>query len=90
MQVEKLTGKNLFLTGQKPNIAILVMTLNPTNTALTFKPTLEIPIGGELFHTNVIFDYLDGSSSLAIGDSEEINYGYLNIGLASSLLVLTR
>ncbi len=55
---------------------------------LTFKPTLEIPIGGELFHTNVIFDYLNGSSSLAIGDSEEINYSYMNIGLASSLVVL--
>ncbi|MCC8360575.1 TonB-dependent receptor [Salinimicrobium sediminilitoris] len=55
---------------------------------LTFKPTLEIPIGGELFHTNVILDYLNGSSSLAIGDSEEINYSYMNIGLASSLVVL--
>ena len=60
-----------------------------TEHRLTFKPTLEIPIGGELFNTNLIFDYLKGSFPPYDNEGgEDINYSYMNVGLASSLLVL--
>ena len=58
-----------------------------TEHRFTFKPTLEIPIGGELFHTNVIFDYINGSYSPYMAEEEGV-YSFMNIGLASSLLVL--
>lgn len=60
-----------------------------TEHRFTFKPTLEIPIAGELFHTNLIFDYLNGTfSPFNNGDGEDLTYRYMNVGLASSLLVL--
>jgi hypothetical protein len=59
-----------------------------TEHRLTFKPTLEIPIGGELFHTNLIFDYLNGSFAPYFDDGEDLNYSYMNLGVASSLLIL--
>lgn len=59
-----------------------------TEHRFTFKPTLEIPIGGELFHTNLIFDYINGNYSPFMGDEAEAAYSFMNIGLASSLLVL--
>ena len=52
------------------------------------KPTLELPIGGELFHTNLIFDYVNGSFDRNNLTEEGINYSFLNTGLESSLLVL--
>jgi hypothetical protein len=55
---------------------------------LTFKPTLEIPIGGELFHTNIIFDYLKGSFAPYYEEGEDLNYSYMNLGLASGLVIL--
>ena len=54
----------------------------------TFKPTLEIPIGGELFHTKFIFDYLNGSFSGYYPQDDELSYSVMNVGMASSLLVL--
>ncbi|MGI0107447.1 TonB-dependent receptor [Salinimicrobium sp. WS361] len=59
-----------------------------TEHRLTFKPTLEIPIGGELFHTNLIFDYLNGSFAPYFDDGEDLTYSYMNLGVASSLLIL--
>jgi hypothetical protein len=59
-----------------------------TEHRLTFKPTLEIPIGGELFHTNLIFDYLNGSFAPYFDDGEDLSYSYMNLGVASSLLIL--
>ena len=54
----------------------------------SFKPTLEIPIAGELFRTNVIFDYLNGNFTSYNPGNEDITYSFMNVGLASSLLVL--
>ncbi len=59
-----------------------------TEHRLTFKPTLEIPIGGELFHTNLIFDYLNGSFAPYFDEGEDLSYSYMNLGVASSLLIL--
>ena len=60
-----------------------------TEHRFTFKPTLELPIGGELFHTNIILDYVGGSFSPYVNEgAEDINYSFMNVGLASSLLVL--
>lgn len=55
---------------------------------LTVKPTLEIPIAGELFTTNLMFDYVSGSFDKQLLTNEGINYGFMNVGLSSSLLVL--
>jgi hypothetical protein len=55
---------------------------------LNVKPELEIPIGGELFHTNLILDYVGGSFDRNFLTQEGINYGFLNVGLGSSLVVL--
>lgn len=61
---------------------------NSAEHRLIFKPTLEIPIGGELFHTNFIVDYVNGSFERGFSSSEAINYSNLNLGVSSSLLVL--
>lgn len=52
------------------------------------KPTLELPIGGEIFHTNLVLDYVNGSFERDYFSGEGINYSFLNTGLESSLLVL--
>ena len=54
----------------------------------TVKPTLEIPIAGELFTTNLMLDYVGGSFDRNLFTEEGINYSFLNAGLSSSLLVL--
>ncbi len=59
-----------------------------TEHRFSFKPTLEIPIGGELFRTNLIFDYLNGNFTSYNPGGEDIAYSFMNVGLASSLLVL--
>ena len=59
-----------------------------TEHRFTFKPTLEIPIAGELFHTNLIFDYLQGDFSSYYPGEPATSYSFMNVGLASSLLVL--
>lgn len=55
---------------------------------LSFIPTLELPIGGEKFLTNVILDYVGGSFDQDYFSRESIDYSLFNIGLRSSLLVL--
>lgn len=55
---------------------------------LRIKPTLELPIGGEIFHTNLIFDYVNGSFERNYFQDEGMNYSLMNTGLQSSLLVL--
>ncbi|NJW51773.1 TonB-dependent receptor [Salinimicrobium oceani] len=52
------------------------------------KPTLELPIGGELFHTNLIFDYVKGDFDRGFYSDDPISYSSMNAGLQSSLLVL--
>lgn len=52
------------------------------------RPSLEVPIAGELFHTNVILDYVGGSFDRDYFMPEGINYSSLNVGLNSSLVVL--
>lgn len=52
------------------------------------KPTLEIPIGGELFNTTLSLDYVGGSFDEGFYTSTPINYGFLNVGLESGLLIL--
>lgn len=54
----------------------------------TIKPTLELPIGGEIFNTNLVLDYVGGSFDRNYFTAEGINYSFLNTGLESSLLVL--
>ena len=54
----------------------------------TVKPTLELPIAGELFTTNLLFDYVGGSFDKRLLTDEGINYSFMNAGLSSSLLVL--
>lgn len=54
----------------------------------TIKPTLEIPIAGELFTTNLMLDYVNGSFDRNLFTETGINYSFLNAGLSSSLLVL--
>ena len=55
---------------------------------VTLKPVLEIPVAGELFHTNLMLDYVSGSFDRGFLTEQGINYGFLNVGLSSSLLVL--
>lgn len=60
-----------------------------TEHHFTFKPTLELPIGGEIFNTNVIFDYVGGSFDRSFYDaSEGLDYSFLNVGLQSGLVIL--
>ena len=59
-----------------------------TEHRFKIKPTLELPIGGELFHTNLVLDYVNGSFERDYFTGEGINYSFLNTGLESSLLVL--
>jgi len=54
----------------------------------TVKPTLELPIGGELFNTNLMLDYVAGSFDRNFLSETGIDYSFLNAGLSSSLLVL--
>ncbi len=61
---------------------------NSTEHHLTFKPTLELPIAGELFTTNFHVDYVNGSFDRAFFTQEGLNYSFLNLGLDSSLLIL--
>lgn len=55
---------------------------------IRIKPTLELPIGGEIFNTNLIFDYVKGSFDRNYFQEEPMNYSLMNAGLQSSLLVL--
>lgn len=55
---------------------------------IKIKPTLELPIGGELFNTNLIFDYVNGSFDRGYFQDEGMSYSQMNAGLQSSLLVL--
>ena len=59
-----------------------------TEHRFELKPTLEIPIGGEIFHTNFILDYVGGSFDRNYFTKEGIDYGFLNAGIESSLLIL--
>ncbi len=59
-----------------------------TEHRFKIKPTMELPIGGELFHTNLVFDYLNGSFDRNYFTEEGMNYSFLNTGLESSLVVL--
>lgn len=52
------------------------------------KPTLEIPIAGELFNTNLVLDYVGGSFEEGFYSPGSRNYSFLNVGIESSLLVL--
>ncbi len=61
---------------------------NSVEHHITFKPTLELPIGGELFNTNVMVDYVNGSFDRTFLTEAGLNYSFLNLGLDSSLLVL--
>lgn len=63
-------------------------TFNSAEHILNFQPTLEIPIGGELFHTNLLVDYVGGSFERSYYYEDVINHSFLNVGLNSSLLVL--
>ncbi len=54
----------------------------------TFKPTLEIELGGEIFKTNLILDYVNTGFERSYLAEEAMNFSFLNVGLASSLLVL--
>lgn len=55
---------------------------------ISIKPTLEIPIADELFHTQVVFDYLSGGFDRAYLSPEALDYGFMNLGLSSSLVIL--
>lgn len=55
---------------------------------VTLKPTLEIPVGGELFKTNLILDYVGGSFDRNFNTPEAMNYSFLNAGISSSFLIL--
>lgn len=59
-----------------------------TEHHFNFKPTMEIPIGGELFNTNLMLDYVNGSFDRNFYSEEGLNYSFLNLGLDSSLLIL--
>ena len=53
-----------------------------------FTPTLEIPIGGELFNTDLIVDYVGGTFEEGFYSETPIDYGFLNVGIESGLVIL--
>lgn len=55
---------------------------------LTFEPTMELTIGGELWKTSLLLDYVSGSFERSYMDAEKLTYGFLNAGLSSALVVL--
>ncbi len=55
---------------------------------LSFRPSLEIPIAGELFNTNLVLDYVGGSFDRGYFLEEALDYTYLNLGLESGLVIL--
>lgn len=55
---------------------------------LNLRPSLEVPIAGELFHTNVIVDYVGGNFVRGYFTPENLHYSFLNAGLNSNLVVL--
>lgn len=55
---------------------------------INFNPVLEIPIAGELFNTEVIVDFVTGKFERNYFTEEPINYGFLNLGLSSGILIL--
>ncbi|MFD0976259.1 TonB-dependent receptor domain-containing protein [Salinimicrobium gaetbulicola] len=61
---------------------------NSTEHHLTFKPTMELTIGGELLNTSLMLDYVNGSFDRDLFVEDGINYGYLNAGISSGLLIL--
>ena len=60
---------------------------NSSEHRFMIKPTLEIPIAGEIFSTNFILDYVGGSFDRN-SFNQPINYGFLNVGLESGLVIL--
>lgn len=52
------------------------------------KPSLEVPIAGELFNTNLVLDYVGGSFDRSYFSAEPLDYSYLNLGLESGLVIL--
>ena len=53
-----------------------------------FSPSFELPLGEELFHTQVHFDYVTGSFERGFLVDEPLDYSSMQVGLSSSLVVL--
>lgn len=53
-----------------------------------FSPSFELLIGGELLHTQVHFDYVNGSFERGFGSAQELEYSSMQVGLSSGLVVL--
>lgn len=55
---------------------------------LVLNPVLEVPLGGEIFKTEVILDYVRGGFEREYFRLQPINYGLLNLGVSSGLVIL--
>ena len=53
-----------------------------------FRPRFEVPIGEELFNTQLIFDYVTGEFDQDFSSGPPIDYSSMQIGLSSGLVVL--
>ncbi|WP_424494626.1 TonB-dependent receptor [Salinimicrobium sp. GXAS 041] len=84
----EMNFEDSFFDGMKAKYRYFGDSFSSAEHHLTARPELELPIAGEIFKTNIIFDYVTGSFEKGFSSEEEINYGFMNIGLSSGLVVL--
>ena len=61
---------------------------NSVEHHVEFRPSFEVPIGEELFNTQLIFDYVTGEFEQGFSDDFPLDYSSMHIGLSSGLVVL--
>ncbi|MFD2516660.1 TonB-dependent receptor [Salinimicrobium flavum] len=84
----ELRPEDSFFDGAKVKYRFFGDDYSSAEHHINFKPSFELPLGGEIFHTNVTVDYLNGSFDRNYFNNEGLNYSFLNLGLDSSLLIL--
>lgn len=53
-----------------------------------FSPSFELALGEELLHTQVHFDYVNGSFERGFQTADQLDYSSMQVGLSSGLVVL--
>ncbi|WP_261374524.1 TonB-dependent receptor domain-containing protein [Dokdonia sp. Hel_I_53] len=81
--------KESFFKGAKATFRYFGDDEESTELRAFVKPTLELPIAGELITTTITADYINGSFADSYGPPEqEINYSFINAGINPSLTIL--
>ncbi len=84
----EMNFENSFFDGMKAKYRYFGDSFSSSEHHFNVRPVLEVPIAGEIFKTNIIFDYVTGSFEKDLMSEEGIEYGFMNVGLSSGLVVL--